>query len=86
MGTSIGKRQNPYRMGNEDTVPMFHFSVSRFSFLVSRFTNIPTTLASHQIFSFSLDFYSSSGSGAFEWSKELSLDLLTSLADEARSG
>ena len=86
MGTSIGKRPNSYRMGNEDTVPMFHFSVSRFSFLVSRFTNIPTTLASHQIFSFSLDFYSSSGSGAFEWSKELSLDLLTSLADEARSG
>ena len=32
MGTSIGKRQNAYRMGNEDTVPMFHFSVSRFSF------------------------------------------------------
>ena len=78
-------------MGNEDTVPMFHFSVSRFSFLVSRFTNIPTTLASHPIFFFSflpisLDFYRPSGSKALDWSKKLSLDLLTSLADEARSG
>ena len=78
-------------MGNEDTVPMFHFSVSRFSFLVSRFTNIPTTLASHPIFFFSflpisLDFYRPSESGALDWSKKLSLDLLTSLADGARSG
>ena len=38
-------------MGNKDAVPMFHFSVV-FSFLVSRLTNTPTTLASHQIFSF----------------------------------
>ena len=73
MGTSIGKRPNSYRMGNEDTVPMFHFSVSRFLFLVSRFTNIPTTLASHQIFSFSLDFYSSSGSGAFRMELRIKL-------------